>query len=88
MGSIFVFPKIDLPKKAIEAATALDQSPDSYYTFRLLEATGICVLAGSWFGQKSGTYHFRTTILPERERVTKMLNSLKEFHMKFLEEYS
>lgn len=88
MGSIFVFPRIEFPQKAIEAAKKVNQSPDLFYTFKLLEATGICVLAGSWFGQKPETYHFRTTILPQKERVTKMLTSLKEFHLKFLEEYS
>nr|XP_014353867.1 PREDICTED: alanine aminotransferase 2 [Latimeria chalumnae] len=33
--------------------------PDMFYCMRLLEQTGICVVPGSGFGQKEGTYHFR-----------------------------
>jgi len=29
------------------------------YCCQLLEETGICVVPGSGFGQKDGTYHFR-----------------------------
>ncbi|XP_034944620.1 alanine aminotransferase 1 [Chelonus insularis] len=88
MGAMYVFPRIDLPPKAIEAAKAAGQAPDVFYAFKLLEATGICVIAGSGFGQKPGTYHIRTTILPQKEMIKTMLNSLKEFHLKFLQEYS
>jgi hypothetical protein len=31
---------------------------------------GICVVPGSGFGQKDGTYHFRTTFLPPEDKVT------------------
>ena len=34
-------------------------SPDSFYATNLLEETGICVVPGSGFKQKPGTYHFR-----------------------------
>jgi alanine transaminase len=30
---------------------------------------GICVVPGSGFGQKDGTYHFRTTFLPPEDKV-------------------
>ncbi len=33
--------------------------PDAMYCFQLLEETGLCVVPGSGFGQKEGTYHFR-----------------------------
>lgn len=33
--------------------------PDMLYCLRLLEETGICVVPGSGFGQRKGTYHFR-----------------------------
>ena len=87
MGAMYVFPKIDIPEKAIKAAKAKGQQPDVFYAFKLLESTGICVIPGSGFGQKPGTYHFRTTILPQKEMMVKMLESLKQFHIKFLEEY-
>ncbi|KZC08802.1 PREDICTED: alanine aminotransferase 1 [Dufourea novaeangliae] len=87
MGAMYVFPRIDLPKKAIQAAEADGQHPDVFYAFKLLETTGICVIPGSGFGQRPGTYHFRTTILPQKEKIKTMLESLKQFHLKFLEEY-
>lgn len=87
MGAMYVFPRIDLPKKAIEAAKAEGQQPDVFYAFNLLETTGICVIPGSGFGQLPGTYHFRTTILPQKDKIKTMLECLKQFHLKFLEEY-
>jgi len=33
--------------------------PDAMYCYELLEETGICVVPGSGFGQRQGTYHFR-----------------------------
>lgn len=88
MGAMYVFPKIDLPDKMIKEAKAKGMAPDVFYAFKLLESTGICIIPGSGFGQKPGTYHFRTTILPQKEKIIAMLNSLKEFHIKFLKEYS
>lgn len=87
MGAMYVFPRINLPKKAIRAAEAAGQHPDVFYAFKLLETTGICVIPGSGFGQRPGTYHFRTTILPQKDKLKTMLESLRQFHLKFLEEY-
>ncbi|KAK0168079.1 hypothetical protein PV327_001917 [Microctonus hyperodae] len=88
MGAMYVFPRIDLPPKAIKAAKDIGQAPDVFYAFKLLEATGICVIPGSGFGQKSGTYHIRTTILPQKDLIKVMLNNLKNFHIQFMKEYS
>jgi alanine transaminase len=43
----------------VEAAKEAGQAPDVFYAFHLLEATGICVVPGSGFGQIPGTFHFR-----------------------------
>ncbi|KAF7993478.1 hypothetical protein HCN44_010073 [Aphidius gifuensis] len=88
MGAMYVFPRFEIPKKAIEAAKLEGKAPDVFYAFKLLESTGICVIPGSGFGQVPGTYHYRTTILPQKDKIKTMLQSIKEFHMKFLEEYS
>ena len=32
---------------------------DTYYCLQLLRQTGVCVVPGSGFGQKEGTWHFR-----------------------------
>jgi len=86
-GAMYAFPKLDLPKKAIEKAESLGQCADVFYAFQLLENTGICIVPGSGFGQKAGTFHFRTTILPQPDKLKIMLNKFKEFHLKFLAEY-
>ena len=54
---------------------------------RLLEATGLCVVPGSGFGQVEGTFHFRTTILPMEEDMPRICGMLTDFHAKFMDEY-
>jgi len=87
-GAMYAFPQIKFPEKVIEAAREAGQPADVFYAFHLLEATGICIIPGSGFGQEPGTYHFRTTILPQKEMIIEMLGRLKEFHLKFMAEYS
>lgn len=87
-GAMYAFPRVELPPKAVAAALEAGQAPDVFYAFSLLEATGICVVPGSGFGQRPGTFHFRTTILPPEEMILEMLGRLKEFHIEFLKEYS
>jgi len=86
-GAMYAFPRIHLPEKAIAAATEAGQPADVFYAFNLLESTGICIIPGSGFGQLPGTFHFRTTILPQEDMIGEMLGRLKQFHVKFLEEY-
>ncbi len=64
---MYLFPTISLPPKAIESAKKKGQSPDSFYTMELLNATGVCVVPGSGFGQAEGTWHFRSTFLPPED---------------------
>jgi len=87
-GAMYAFPSISLPVRAMEAAKAAGQPADVFYAFNLLEATGICIIPGSGFGQQPGTFHFRTTILPQKDMIKEMLGRLEEFHIKFLAEYS
>uniref|UniRef100_A0A646QDW4 alanine transaminase n=1 Tax=Hemiscolopendra marginata TaxID=943146 RepID=A0A646QDW4_9MYRI len=86
-GAMYAFPQITLPQKAIEKAKSLNQEPDMFWAMELLETTGICVVPGSGFGQRPGTYHFRTTILPDYEKLKTMATKLTEFHKKFLSQY-
>ncbi|KAF8365921.1 hypothetical protein PRIPAC_83750, partial [Pristionchus pacificus] len=86
-GAMYAFPQIHLPEKAIKAAKALNQEPDFFYAMKLLESTGVCIVPGSGFCQKPGTYHFRTTILPQPELMRDMLTRFKSFHEKFISEY-
>jgi alanine transaminase len=86
-GAMYAFPQIRLPAKALDAAKKVGQAPDVFYAFQLLESTGICIVPGSGFGQRPGTYHFRTTILPQPEKLKEMLELFRSFHIKFLAEY-
>jgi alanine transaminase len=60
-GAMYAFPRLTLPKKAVEHAEANDTTPDSLYALSLLEETGICVVPASGFGQKDGRIGFRST---------------------------
>lgn len=86
-GAMYAFPAFELPQKAQDAAKAKGQAPDVFYAFQLLERTGICIVPGSGFGQRKGTFHFRTTILPQPEKLKQMLEMFRKFHGEFLAEY-
>ena len=72
-GAMYAFPQIHLPEKAIAAAKEAGMAADAFYAFALLEATGICIIPGSGFGQRPGTFHFRTTILAQKDVIKSML---------------
>jgi len=83
-GSMYLFPTIHLPPKALAAAAAAHRTPDEFYASRMLDATGVCVVAGSGFGQKQGTLHFRTTFLAPG---TEWTERLVKFHREFMDEF-
>lgn len=86
-GAMYAFPRLDLPKKAIQAAKEVGQAPDFFYCMNFLEQTGICVVPGSGFGQLPNTHHFRTTILPQRDVFEDMMDRFRKFHLGFIEMY-
>lgn len=86
-GAMYAFPRVFIPEKAVAKAKSLGQAPDVFYAFQLLEQTGICCVPGSGFGQRPGTYHFRTTILPQPEKLEMMLEKFRLFQTKFMQEY-
>lgn len=81
---MYLFPTVNLPSKAIEAAKAANRQPDEFYALRLLDATGVCIVPGSGFGQKEGTFHFRTTFLAPG---TDWVNRIVKFHKEFMDEF-
>ncbi|KAF1850082.1 alanine aminotransferase 2 [Cucurbitaria berberidis CBS 394.84] len=83
-GSMYLFPTIHLPPKAIEQAKKEGREPDEFYCFRMLDATGVCVVPGSGFGQKPGTLHFRTTFLAPG---TEWTGRIVKFHQDFVAEF-
>jgi len=86
-GALYAFPKVTLPDKAVEAARASGAAADAVYCMRLLESTGIVVVPGSGFGQREGTFHFRTTILPPEDDIDAVVARMGAFHSAFMDEY-
>jgi len=86
-GAMYAFPKITIPPKAVEAANRAGKVPDMFYCLELLANTGICVVPGSGFGQREGTFHFRTTFLPKEENIDEVNQRLSAFHKSFLDQY-
>jgi len=86
-GAMYAFPKLTMPKKFTDLATAEGKAADAMYAMRLLEATGIVVVPGSGFGQVDGTWHFRTTFLPAEEDIDKVVASMTAFHQAFMDEF-
>ena len=102
-GAMYLFPRIDIPEKAIAEAKKMGKEADVMYALDLLgefstssdqsmsqtdlssDATGICAVAGSGFGQEEGTYHLRVTALCPgvEEYVTKIEKFQKEFMEKW-----
>ncbi|KAF9943294.1 hypothetical protein BGZ75_007234 [Mortierella antarctica] len=86
-GAMYLFPQIRLPKKAIEAAKEAGKEPDQFYCLAMLEATGVCMVAGSGFGQVEGTAHFRSTFLPQPELFDEFCAQIEAFHKEFMDRY-
>jgi aspartate/methionine/tyrosine aminotransferase len=86
-GAMYLFPTVDLPPKAVEAAKAQGMKADAFYCLELLNATGVCVVPGSGFGQKPGTWHFRSTFLPPENEFDTFIKLINEFNSAFMKKY-
>jgi alanine transaminase len=84
-GALYLYPQITLSKKAQEVAREAGKEPDVFYSLRLLDETGICVVPGSGFGQKEGEWHYRLTCLCPG--VEEYVGKLEKFHQGFVEKY-
>ena len=76
-----------LSAQAVQAAQAQGVAPDLLYCLELLAETGICAVPGSGFGQKDGTFHLRTTILPPEDEFDDVLKLFEKFHISFVRRY-
>jgi alanine transaminase len=87
-GAMYAFPQITLPPKALAAAAAAGgRAGDVFYCLELLDSTGIVVVPGSGFGQRQGTLHFRSTILPPEKDLDQVIEKLLQFHQGFMDKY-
>jgi alanine transaminase len=92
-GAMYAFVSFRLPKeRGVDVDTmpaderhAYEAGRDSDYCLALLEQTGICVVPGSGFGQRPGTFHFRTTFLPPRDEIESLVTRMKAFHLRYVE---
>lgn len=83
-GGMFLFPTVELPQAAIEAAAKEFKEPDAFYASRMLDATGVCIVPGSTYGQQKGTWHFRTSVLPPG---LEWIDRIVAFHEAFMKEF-
>ena len=82
-GAMYAFPSITFPEKFIQEAKENNVEPDYYYCSKLLETTGLLTVAGSGFGQKPGTYHFRiTNLVSPKEKLSETLSKIEDFNNK------
>ena len=49
-------------RKCVHLFQLKNCAPDEFYCWQMLEATGISPVPGNSFGQKEGTYHFRSEL--------------------------
>ena len=84
-GALYLYPKLELPQGAVDAAEKLGKTPDTLYALELLDETGICVVPGSGFGQREGESHYRLTCLCPG--VEEYVAALEDFHVKFVAKY-
>ena len=54
------------------------------YCLELLEETGLSCVPGSGFQQAPGTFHIRTTILPQEELFDDIISKFSSFHEGFM----
>ncbi|KII91504.1 hypothetical protein PLICRDRAFT_51647 [Plicaturopsis crispa FD-325 SS-3] len=84
-GALYLYPQIELPDGAVEAAQKAGKAPDAFYALEMLHETGICVVPGSGFGQKDGQHHYRLTCLCPG--VEDYVGKLEKFHLGFVKKY-
>ncbi|KAL7420616.1 alanine transaminase [Cryptotrichosporon argae] len=85
-GAMYLFPRIDMPARAVEEAKRIGKPADVMYALELLDKTGICAVAGSGFGQEPGTYHLRVTALCPG--VEAYVAKIEQFHRDFMAQWA
>jgi aspartate/methionine/tyrosine aminotransferase len=74
-GAMYLFPRLNI----LPGGTT-----DFDYCMALLEATGICTVNGSGFGQAPNTHHLRIAFLPPKETLNNVLPAWIEFHNSYI----
>ncbi|CAE8616658.1 unnamed protein product, partial [Polarella glacialis] len=79
-GAMYAFPKVTIKGYVMKKAISLATPADQVYCMEMVDRTGVVTVPGGGFGQKPGTFHFRTTILPDRATLEKVLDRFEQFH--------
>jgi alanine transaminase len=87
-GSMYCFPSVEMPPGALRKADEQGISSDTLYCVSLLEATGVCVVPASGFGQQEGRFGFRTTFLPPEHEMARVVQLIREHYEAFCNEYA
>jgi aspartate/methionine/tyrosine aminotransferase len=87
-GAMYIFPNVTLPEKFVEKAKSMGKPADFLWAKYMLEQAGVCVVPGSGFGQKPGTYHFRTTFLADKESLKEAVGRMKTVQENIIKEFS
>ncbi|KAA0159204.1 hypothetical protein FNF27_08324 [Cafeteria roenbergensis] len=75
-GALYALPARELPQRAVEAAAAEGVAPGRAVLHAPAGADGHRGGAGSGFGQREGTFHFRTTILPSEDAIDAVIERM------------
>ncbi len=81
-GAMYAFVRLELPLHLYNKHDGMVPL-DERYCLDLLDATGICVVPGSGFGQLPNTLHFRVTFLPPKEDIVDLVHKLRDFHINY-----
>ena len=87
-GAMYIFPNVTLPEKFVEKAKSMGKPADFLWAKYMLEQAGVCVVPGSGFGQKPGTYHFRTTFLADKESLKEAVGRMKIVQENIIKDFS
>jgi len=79
--------QIRLPARVLAKAAEAGVAPDAFYAEALLDATGICIVPGSGFKQREGTFHLRFAFLPAEEDIAGVVGLMRDFHKRFMDEH-
>ncbi|XP_058499491.1 alanine aminotransferase 2-like isoform X1 [Solea solea] len=87
-GGAFLFPRLDLPPRAIQKAKEAGLGPDTFYCVNLLEDAGVFARPGAEYGQKEGTHHIRICIMTPPDIMEELLRRVTSFHTQLMKDFS
>jgi aspartate/methionine/tyrosine aminotransferase len=85
-GALYLFPTLEIPGKYAKTLPG-KLAPDLGWSLRLMDEEGIVVTAGSGFGQRQGTNHFRITFLPTEGNMAEVMHRMSRFQLKFMNQF-